>query len=294
MHRKSTGNNMNRRVENKVSWTAQGTLIARAVSSTEKNQYLRCEDDMAPLLTPGFANPLKRWLYRVVTKDIASRGSYEQVIARTKYFDAIFQELPGNVEQVVIYGAGFDSRAVRFKNQLANKRVFELDVPTTQAVKKERLNRLNLEMLPDLAFVPIDLDKDSLERKLDEVGFQKDRPCLSLLEGLLQYLQPETVDNTFHQIGAYSGEGSVLAFDYPYSSTQRKENIYKWASRFGEKTHFGIERGGIEPFLLKHGFRLVDESDSPQLERRYFTDNSGRLVAHIRGSRNVLVTAIKT
>lgn len=269
-------------------------MIARAVSYTEKNQYYRCEDNIAPLLTPGFANPMKRWLYRVVTKYVASRGSYEQIIARTKYFDAIFQNLPDHLEQVIIYGAGFDSRAVRFKNQLVDKIVFELDVPTTQTAKIERLNQSNLEILPYLVFVPIDFDKDILEQKLDEVGFKKDRLCLYLLEGLLQYLQPESVDNIFHQIGTYSCTGSILAFDYSYSSMQRKENIYKWASRFGEKTYFSMKKGEIEPFLLKYGFRLADESDSPRLERRYFTDDKGRLVAHIRGSRNILVTAIKT
>jgi methyltransferase (TIGR00027 family) len=302
MSRESKGESVSRRVENKVSWTAQGTLIVRAVSSKEKNQYYRCDDNIAPLLTPGFSNPLRRWLYRVVAKRIVSGGSYEQVIARTKYFDAVFQGIPGNVEQVVIYGAGFDSRAIRFRSQLANKRVFELDAPITQAAKIERLNRLNLEMPPDLVFVPIDFDKDSLERKLDEVGFQKGRLCLSLLEGLLQYLRPESVDEIFHQIEAYSSKGSILAFDYPYSSRIREVGIPpqggifspdSLGARLGEKLHFGIEKGGIEPFLLKYGFQLVDESDSPRLEKRFFTDNYGRLVAHIRGTRNILVTAIK-
>jgi methyltransferase (TIGR00027 family) len=136
-----------------------------------------------------------------VTERVASRGSYEQVIARTKYFDAIFQRLSRDVEQVVIYGAGFDSRAIRFKSQLAHKRVFELDAPTTQAAKMERLNRVNLKMPPGLVFVPIDFGKDSLERKLDEAGFREGRVCLSLLEGLLQYLRQESVENIFRQIG---------------------------------------------------------------------------------------------
>jgi methyltransferase (TIGR00027 family) len=291
---------MNGRTANRVSWTAQGTLIARAVSSTEKNQYLRCDDNIAPLLTPGFANPLRRTLYRVVTKYIASRGSYEQIIARTKYLDALFRELPGNVEQVAIYGAGFDSRAIRFKHQLANKRVFELDAPTTQAVKIERLNRLNLEMPPGLVFVPIDFGKDSLQRKLDEAGFRKGRVCLSLLEGLLQYLRQESVEDIFRQIGEYSGKGSTLAFDYLYSATLRGENVYKgknnWVkdtARFGEKWYFGIEKGEIKSFLSRYGFQLLDESDSPKLEKRFFRDDNGRLVAQIFGSRNTLVTAIK-
>ncbi len=209
---------MNKTIKNHVSWTAQGTLIARAVSFTEKNQYYKCNDNIAALLTPGFANPLKKLLYKVVTKYFTPRGSYEQVIARTKYFDTLFQEIPSNVEQVIIYGVGFDSRAIRFKNQLNNKKIFELDVPITQATKKERIKWLNEEMPLNLVFVSIDFNNESLEQKLDEVGFQKGKVCLSLLEGLLQYLRPESVDAIFHQIETYSSKGSILAFDYLYSS----------------------------------------------------------------------------
>ena len=60
---------------------------------------------------------------------------------------------------------GFDSRAIRFKNQLNNKKIFELDVPITQATKKERIKWLNEEMPLNLVFVSIDFNNESLEQK---------------------------------------------------------------------------------------------------------------------------------
>ncbi len=52
-------------------------------------------------------------------------------IARTKHIDACLREVLGkDIEQLVILGAGYDTRAYRFEEPLAGAKVFELDLPS--------------------------------------------------------------------------------------------------------------------------------------------------------------------
>ena len=106
---------MERRIEKKVSRTAEMVCLARAVSFYENNDYYKSYDNYAPLIIPKFLgfifkNSIFRKLYRLG----APTGIYEYIVARTKYIDEIFQNLPQNIEQVLIFGAGFDTRAIRF------------------------------------------------------------------------------------------------------------------------------------------------------------------------------------
>jgi O-methyltransferase involved in polyketide biosynthesis len=58
---------------------------------------------------------------------------YEYIIARTKYIDAAFiQALKQDFDQVVIFGAGLDSRELRFQDINQATKIFELDAPITQ------------------------------------------------------------------------------------------------------------------------------------------------------------------
>lgn len=58
-------------------------------------------------------------------------GSYEYFIARTAFFDAaVRRALDENVPQIVLLGAGYDSRAYRFADRIRDTRIFELDVPS--------------------------------------------------------------------------------------------------------------------------------------------------------------------
>jgi len=120
-----------------------------------------------------------------------------------------------------------------------------------------------------------------------------------MLEGLLMYLQPSSVDATFRTIQEFGGEGSWVAFDYVYASVLRGEKLYDGESEImasvtkaGEEWHFGIERGQVGQFLSTYGFKPMDEKDAQALERTYFTDASGGIVAHVNGA-HCLVTAEK-
>ena len=120
---------------------------------------------------------------------LAPAGVYEYVIARTKYIDAAFEKaLAERFDQILLFGAGFDTRALRFHEKARHTRVFELDAPLTQQAKIRQYGRRNLCIPSNVVFIAIDFDRESLPHKLDVAGFQIGRRSLFILEGLLMYL----------------------------------------------------------------------------------------------------------
>lgn len=283
-----------RRIEIATSRTAQWTCVSRAASSLESDSHYRGDDRLALILVPGFLGlllhvPLVRRLYSRV---VAPRGIYEYTIARTRYIDAAFKEaLAEGFDQILIFGAGFDTRALRFQAEAGQTRVFELDVPLTQEAKLGQYAKRGLDLPANVTFVAIDFDRESLPDKLQEAGFAPGRRSLFILEGLLMYLQPESVDATFQVIEAFAGEGSQVVFDYVRASAfDRPESCYggqeivETVAKAGERWHFGLEEGELAGFLKQYGLRLLDHQDAQDLERTYFRDPAGRVVGRVNGT----------
>ena len=285
---------MKKRIQTTTSRTAQWTCLCRAISSLEKNRYYRCDDRLALSLLPGFMRLLIRLPFtgRLFLRVAAAKGIYEYVIARTNYIDAVLrQTLSDQFSQIVLFGAGFDTRALRFHEEARQTRIFELDAPATQEAKIGQYQKRHLNIPPDVVFVSIDFDKASLPLKLEHVGFKRHERSLFILEGVLMYLQPQSVDQTFQTIQELAAAGSEVVFDYIYASVLRHENIYygekglvESMAKAGEQWHFGIEKGEIVQFLSRYGFKLHDHRDGPKLEEMYFKDSSGRTVGRVNGT----------
>jgi len=272
---------MSKRIESKVSITALGTCLMRATSYYEKDPCYKSEDFIASMIIPWYLNAMAKYhISRSVLKKALFKvpSIYEYIISRTKFIDEIFNSLAENVDQVLIFGAGFDSRAMRFRNQLKNARVFELDAQVTQQAKINRFVKRKIDFPMNLKFISIDFTKESLVEKLDKAGFKKNSRCLFLLEGLTYYLDQESIDNTLNLISDYSSKESVLVFDYASASIVKQEEIngdtkikkhYQTLVKAGERPGFMIE-GEIQDFLAKYKFGLIEEVDSAQLAEKYF------------------------
>jgi len=280
---------MSKRIETKVSITAQATCLTRAISYFEANGAYKGDDWVAPkLIWPVFRLLAKHNVSREFLKKrfLRTQGMYEYLIARTKFIDAIFLNIAANVEQVLIFGAGFDSRAIRFQDQLANASVFELDAPVTQQAKIARLKRKYVEFPSNLRFIAIDFTKESLAEKLAEAGFEKNRTCLFLLEGLTYYLDQASIDATFTLISEISAPGSMVVFDYGSAEAIRAERAlkdpavikhYEFLAKMGERPGFAVE-GNIRDFLARYNFGEIDEADANELIYRFFAEKDVGLI----------------
>ncbi len=112
------------------------------------------------------------------------------------------------VEQVVLLGAGYDGRALRFGGGPA--RWFEVDRPETQADKRRRLDSLGAD--PDgVTYVGADPRAEPVGVSLDAAGHDALQPSLFVCEELFDHMTLEAAVNLCGSLRDRAPEGSTLA-----------------------------------------------------------------------------------
>lgn len=269
-------------IERNLSRTAMWTNICRAMANMEVNSRFNGPDVLAGI----FISPAKKFLlsFEYIRKRIRKKltpGAYEYLIARTQHYDNLFRHaLDEDVPQIVMLGAGYDTRSIRFKDSIRHTRIFELDMPATQQHKIGLLQKANISIPRQLSFTPIDFSKDSLDDVLDKAGYDKTQKCLFVWEGVSMYLSEGAVQDTLGFIKRKSGPGSAVAFDYFYKSVVagRSDDYgareqYEAVLKIGEPFQFGIEEGKIESFLSQHGFETLSHYTPDEFENKYLSDD---------------------
>lgn len=293
---------MGKRIETQTSRTAEWTCICRAASSLEENACYKSADSVALKILPQpiktlIQNPFYRTLH---CRFGVPKGIYPYIIARTKYMDAVYQRaVSEKFDQIVLLGAGFDTRAIRFPVVDASTRVYEFDSRFTQQTKFDLFRRSGIPLPENVQFEAIDFVQESLPERLERIGFPRNKRCLFLMEGVSMYLEPEAMRLTFRTMAEYMGPASRVAFDYVYSDVLRNEKrhygeteIMKSVSRVDEAWRFGIEKDTIGQFLSEYRLRLVDHMSAKDMQDRYFTDDQGNVLCRINDV-HCLVTAEK-
>eukprot|EP01040_Poterioochromonas_malhamensis_P004810 gene4810-5163_t len=151
---------------------------------------------------------------------------------RTVVLDqAIKDHLP--IDQLVILGAGLDSRAWRLQ-ELKNVNVYEVDHPATQAWKKEQVKKIEGErQAEEVKFVAVDFTKDDLSLKLEEAGFDRKKKSFWIWEGVTMYLEEGDVRKTMKMISELSEGGGGLALTYLNTKTGQVPYAW-WVAILGE------------------------------------------------------------
>jgi methyltransferase (TIGR00027 family) len=209
------------------------------------------------------------------------------LVTRCRYIDDYLQAcLNAGLEQLVILGAGLDSRAYRFPALKKGVKVFEVDHPATQQAKQAKLKSLFGELPAHVTFVPIDFSEESLD-KLFSFGYDRQLKTLFIWEGVVQYLQADAVEQTLDFVRRNAPPASRIIFDYVYAAAltaarQRGEIArMRRSARFtGEQLVFGIEEGTVTDYLRSRGFSQVTNVTSRDLEQAYLA-NQDRTVAPI-------------
>jgi methyltransferase (TIGR00027 family) len=193
--------------------------------------------------------------------------------ARTRFFDdAVTSALDANVQQVVIVGAGYDSRAWRLCRPAV--RFFEVDHPATQRDKRARAPRGE-----GPTFVPADLRTDCLVGALRAAGYEASKPVVYVVEGLTMYLGEDDVRRLFTDLATLAPPGSRLAVNFTVAgggSVAVPSRAIAWLTRriwraWGEPTHRWVQPEALEDLLLETGWLLADLVTAPALARKYLT-----------------------
>jgi methyltransferase (TIGR00027 family) len=265
----------------------------RTLVAGEPNLAVKCDDDLAKIFLSqkhrllaalGSQAMIKRFM------EIVAPGSYGFTIARTRYFDdVLLQEARAGIQQLVLLGAGYDSRPFRFSDSLRGVCIFEIDHPATQARKQRMLLRARKQRPPNLRYLPVDFNKKPLRQALVEHGFAMHRRTLFLWEGVSYYLPQQVVEDVLDVVAGCAPESSI-AFDYATrrfidgdTSTYGGKQVARWLKRIGEPFLFGLDPGQAEAFLSRRMLRLVSDLGREDLEGLYLRTKDGRCLGKMLG-----------
>lgn len=209
-------------------------------------------------------------------------GARNSIVARVRFFDDIVESAVNDgLEQLVILGAGYDTRSYRIEG-LDKVKIFEVDHPVTQEVKIEKIKEI-FSSLPDhVTYVPVDLEIDDLKQEILKSGYDSSKKTLFIMEGILMYLTPDIVDEVLSFMVHNSGKESAIVFDYiPLSvvdgtcELEAGRNWRKGVMDVGEPFLFGVKDGTIKSFLVQRGFSKIRNMTSEDYKRAYFNEKCG-------------------
>jgi methyltransferase (TIGR00027 family) len=198
---------------------------------------------------------------------------------RIRYFDDIVADAPGKgFRQLVIPGAGYDTRAYRIGTLNDRMRIFEIDRPEIVTRKTAILTKV-IGPLPDrVACIPLDLGQESMWAALERAGFSPAAKTLFLLEGLVMYLPRPAVDRLLAEIAQNARAGSAVIFDFVpqslsdgTSESEGGQHIRDGTIQAGEPILSGFAGGEVVPYLAGLGYSGVQVIPSRVFAERYFT-----------------------
>jgi methyltransferase (TIGR00027 family) len=262
-----------------ASGTAMATAFLRALAASDPRADIRGNDSLAEIFLdaercrPLHDPQLRAWLMQ----NRIAAGAYEFMIARTAFFDEVFtQALKAGVSQVVLLGAGYDSRPYRFADQTGRARIFELDGAPTQVRKLDCLRAAGVSIPAQVALVAVDFEKDDLASSLLQAGFRPQQTSLFLWEGVTYYLSAGAVDYMLAFVSSHSPAGSAIAFDYAALSGQalketgaRELRSHLQSQHSNEPIKFGIPADGIGTFLKERGFDAIRHLTAAEMREKY-------------------------
>ena len=287
----------NNGVEQKPSETAMFAALRRSLANKEFGDQKFGPDNLAiHFLPPHFRFFLKFKKIQADTKEKLSEalpGLTEYMIARTAYFDSLFVDaLEKEFPQIVLMGAGYDTRAYRFAELNKDTKIFELDIAPTQNQKKKYLKKARIDIPKSVKLVSIDFNKETLGDVLGKAGFDGQEKTLFIWEGVTYYLDAESVDSTLSFISRSSHSESIIAFDYTVSLSEENLSDFYGAKEFAqtmeehhaaEELTFSIPEGEIESFLEGRNLKMLDHLDNEEIEKKFLTMDNGTLIGRTTG-----------
>ena len=274
------------RVARRPSRTAQLMAIQRALESARPAQTRLFQDSLARrFVSPAWRVALRGARFVVVRRAIEAiydlvggPGPRASAIARTRLIDDLIGQAAPSIDQLVILGAGYDTRVHRL-DCLSDRAVYEIDHPNTQADKRAVLARAKPPAATAPSYVAVDFERDDLTAALIASGYQPGQRSMFLWEGVTQYLSSEAVDMTFSAIHQAGRQDDTLVFTYVDDTVVRGEyDRFPEAARWlhgtanrGEPWIFGLSPAGLHDYLRTRGLCLVSDISTRQAGERYFT-----------------------
>ena len=235
---------------------------ALALTSPSLRRILRCRP-----VDWFIANWALRGLKPVVL-GLLIRARYAEQAAEAAFRDGI--------RQYVIVGAGLDSFTMRRTDLVPPLKVFEIDRPAMQEVKRERIRRAGIPLPAELHFVPADLERTSVMEALSNAPFDPGNPAILSFLGVTYYLSPETLAESARSMAAGVAPGSRLVLDYMLDEAsawpehrEMRARLEEYVAQREEPMKSEYSLAAMSELLGDAGFRTLEAVTMMELAERY-------------------------
>ena len=198
--------------------------------------------------------------------------------------DQLAAAMARGVRQYVVLGAGLDTFAYRQRFTPAALRVFEVDHPSTQAWKRERLTAAGITIPPNVVYAEADLKHHGLPESLAAAGLDATRPAFFAWLGVTMYLEKPAAIATLRYAAEASRGGGGIVFDHLVDPSSLPPPVRAVFDQMAERvahagepwvSHFTPEE--VVRDLRRSGFSVAEDLDGDELNRRYFIGRSDGL-----------------
>lgn len=226
----------------------------------------------------GDLDQVLKWITQVQLSPIT--------LARSAYSEQVMlQEASLGVKQMIILGAGMDTFALRHPEMEDELHVFEVDLPSAQQLKKDRLRKAELVIPRNLQFVSMDFTREMIHTDSLSSLFRNVKTLFTLL-GVSYYLPKEDLCRLIHHAFAPLPAGSSIVFDYAdehlfqeKGKFNRVENMVKMAATGGEPMLSCFTYEEMEHLLEKAGLLIYEHLSPEEVQERYFSQRTDDLSA---------------
>ena len=178
--------------------------------------------------------------------------------------------------QVLVWGAGFDTLALRLHREFPAVRFIEADHPATQAVKRRVIAQRGLAR-DNFHLLPLDLTSPGATTSVSQSTiYQPQARTLFIAEGLLMYLTPDEIDALFGFVRRQ--RNARFAFTFMETNAAGRVNFRNstravdwWLRLRGEPFKWGLRRDELANFVTAKGFSLRAQLTAADLRQKYLT-----------------------
>jgi methyltransferase (TIGR00027 family) len=270
-------------IEGQPSRTAQRVALQRAAHQVLDRPPLILNDPLAMrVISARAARDLQtspgsevRGTSRVFLRAVVVARSRlaEDELARAVHEDG--------VTQYVVLGAGLDTFA--YRNPHASVRVFEVDHPDTQRLKRRRLQEAGILIPDSMRFVSCDFATERWLDALTSAGFDPQRAAVFAWLGVIMYLPRDAALGTLRDIGTLPA-GTSVVFDYLVPS-----DMLPWLVRLYYRRRIRMLKSMGEPWttffrpeeiardLREARFDEIQDLSGAAINARFYTGRTDRL-----------------
>lgn len=237
------------------------------------------------LITPFWRLVAKNWaLNRIIVHRLLKvfKPIHTENILRIRFTeDHLRDAVAAGARQYVILGAGLDSFCLR-QGELADRlRVFEVDHPASQNMKRDKLLKISDQLPANLVFTPVDFETDRLDEALVRAGYDTAVPAFFSWLGTTYYLTRDSVRDTLARIAAVAAPASRIAVDYKYprhlvpaDGLLFADKLDQFVAKRGEPMLSMFTPDELNAEMRRAGFTELDHVTPDQQAQRYLEGRS--------------------